>query len=207
MAKLIVICNAKGGVGKTTLCINLAHSCKHHVPTALADLDPQGSVRDMAPHFNPEDDDGDNFSLLPYSTGLLQAGYQLVIVDTPPYLVNELPTILAQANLAIIPVKPGPADIAASRRTVALIKEVQKKTPGLKAAFVINMVRGSKALTEAAVEALRQYGLPIFKARLGDRTDFTRSVALRHGIYSTGNRKAKQEFDAFAKEILTTFLL
>lgn len=220
MSKIIVICNSKGGVGKTTLSINLAHSCKNFARTALVDLDSQGSVHDMSEHFYKkpkiedaaptEDEDFEDFALLPYSMELMErtfnteSDFDLIIVDTPPYLIEGLQKLFAKAHLIIIPIKAGPLDTRATRRTVSIAKAAQKLNPKLKTSFVINMVKESTNLTQEAIDALLVYDLPIFKSRIGDRSDFTRSVALEHGIYTVENKKARQEFDAFTKEVLTT---
>ena len=44
MSRIITIANQKGGVGKSTLALNLAYSYAKNVNTILTDIDPQGST-------------------------------------------------------------------------------------------------------------------------------------------------------------------
>jgi chromosome partitioning protein len=42
--KIITVAHQKGGVGKTTLALNLGFCLKHSLRVAILDSDPQGSI-------------------------------------------------------------------------------------------------------------------------------------------------------------------
>ena len=46
--RCVAVLNSKGGTGKTTLAVHLAAGWSRRVPTAIGDLDPQGSATQWA---------------------------------------------------------------------------------------------------------------------------------------------------------------
>ena len=48
MPKILTIASQKGGVGKSTLAVNLACSVSKYSRTAIIDTDPQGTVAQLA---------------------------------------------------------------------------------------------------------------------------------------------------------------
>jgi chromosome partitioning protein len=198
MPKIITISHQKGGVGKSTIAVNLAHAFKDNTTTAIVDLDQQGSITESKSKISGID-------VLPYLGGLAKLNYGAVFVDTPPYLSDKLPAIYEQSDLILIPTKAGIYDVIACRKTVILVQEAMKHNKKLKAAILLNMVNSSTTLTDEAREELATYKLPILKTIITERVNFVRSVALPDGIYSTNDRKAIDELNNLTKEVL--FLL
>jgi chromosome partitioning protein len=199
MPKIIVCTNLKGGVGKSTLSINLAHAFKDNARTVIVDLDSQGSVTDVA-------DKIEGVAVIPYSKMLSKEDVDYIIIDTPPYISDKLPDAYAMADLILIPFKAGVLDFIACSKTVSMVVAAMKRKSSLKAGFVMNMVDPSTNITEAAKDALADYHLPILKAEIGKRTDFSRSVSLANGIYDGEIKKTagkgREDLSRLATEVL-----
>ncbi len=195
MAKIITIAHQKGGVGKSTLALNLAYRFSNEIKTALTDTDPQGSTMQLK-------DIVEGIDILDYTgmKNLQTQPYDIIFIDTPPYLTENMISIFLNSDFVLIPTKAGVPDIMAIRATIELVKEAQAKKPDLKAGIVLNMVKPRANITEEAKEQLKGYGLPIL-AEIRDRVVFNNTF-LSGGIGTGNDQQAIQELEQLTTEIL-----
>jgi chromosome partitioning protein len=179
---IIGVLNQKGGVGKTTIAVNLA-SCFSHAGRSvlLVDADPQGSalawsgVRAAEPAFAVV---GMAKPTLHRELPALAKNYDVVVVDGAPR-VNELAraAILA-SDLVLIPVQPSPYDVWAAAETVQLIREAGVYKENLRAAFVLNRKIANTAIGRDFASALDQFpDTPLLDVPLIQRVVYAESAA------------------------------
>jgi ATPases involved in chromosome partitioning len=108
MTKIITVANPKGGVGKTTTAIYIATILSKYGKTKFQDTDPQGSAT-----YWVEDIDS-----LPFDFEITNqrsvgkgAGYDYVVIDTPPQNADVVKTAIEVADFVIIPTSPSGIDL------------------------------------------------------------------------------------------------
>ena len=173
--KVIVLASQKGGVGKTTLCGNLAVAADlaGDGPAVLIDTDPQGSLSDW---WNARETDRPALAPATLSglaaklKALEDAGFVYAVVDTPPAITDAIRAVVALADLVLIPVKPSPHDLRAVGRTVEIAREGGKAF-----CFVLTQAKGNALLTVQAMAALSEHGV-VAPAVMHDRVDYASSM-------------------------------
>lgn len=121
--KKIALIAQKGGVGKTTIAVNLAVATK--LKTALFDLDHQESAVIWADRRKQESPHVEFLTERRLPEALKAAEhvmFELVIIDTPPAAGPQALTAAQAADLVLIPCRPSLVDLDAIRRTAQLIK-------------------------------------------------------------------------------------
>jgi chromosome partitioning protein len=193
MPKFILITHQKGGVGKSTIALNLAKNLSEFSKVAIIDADYQGSIIKLKSVIS-----GMDILAFEDKKGWLdQLDHDFVIVDTPPYLSNYLLDFIAISDLIIVPTKIGIFDVIAMKQTIELVEKSGKKQNVL---VVVNMLKPKTTLTQDIVKELQEYKVRIAKTMISDLVSFTRSP-LFDGV--DADTKAKTQLDSLTKEVLT----
>lgn len=208
MAVIITLAHQKGGVGKTTLALNLYdHFTRNGTKCAIVDADAQSSIAHLYETMGHQEGWGE-LEIIPRGAfknfGELEnlGGRDVLFIDTPPYLSAELPEIFRISDFILVPCKPSPLDALAIKNTVATIKQAQAGKPGLKAGIVLNMTVSGTGFNAQARLALEGYDVPVFKSEIGNRVAYSRSLFISRSVHSEKNNKAAAEIAALAGEII-----
>ena len=203
---IIAFESQKGGVGKSTLALHLATALAAKGRVRVIDADPQGtcitwaSVRERPPLFEVMGYDRPN---LHSQMAKMAEGHSHVIIDGPPRVTALAKSVIAAADLVIIPIQPSQADIWAAAETVTLIQEAQVHYPELKAVFVINRRITKSALARDVRAALDEAPFPCLISSIGQRVIFAEALGQGETVIEREPRGvAAQEVELFAAEVL-----
>lgn len=147
----ILVINAKGGSGKTTVATTLAgYFAAEGAKVTLADFDPQGSSIDW---LRQRPDTAPRIAgVEAYARGLRNPrGTEISIIDAPASThAEQLTALLRRVQTVIVPVVPSPIDIRAAQRFFAEMREVRPLVNNdVKIATIANRVRdGGKPLDD-----------------------------------------------------------
>jgi len=199
---IISVLNQKGGVGKTTISINLADSLPGK--TLLIDADKQGSVQQWAKVA------GAGFDVVhyPYDTlhkeiKTLSGAYRYVVIDGPPGKESVTKSILAISDIVIIPVRPSILDIWSSQDIIHLVTAAKGINKRLKSYLLVSQKATGTRLGKEARESLSGYGLTVLKTEIISRIVYADAICSGLSVqkYAPGSVAAKEIKD-MVKELL-----
>jgi chromosome partitioning protein len=202
--------NQKGGVGKTTLSVNVGHALALNglKKVLVVDADPQGSVRDWAsvrenrPPFHVIGMDRPTIHRdLPEMTD----SYDHIVIDAPPRVSELARSAILASDIVVIPVQPSPYDVWAAKEIVGIIQEaaVFKK---IKSVFMINRKIVNTAIGREVKDALQIYSLPVLEAQVCQRVLFAESAAVGKTVFEVDpDSMAAEEIQTLINEILQKY--
>lgn len=204
---IIGVLNQKGGVGKTTLSVNIAAALANRgARVLLIDADPQGSsldwsaAREEAPLFSVV---GLPRPSIHKEIGHIGEGYDHIIIDGPPRVSELARSAIMASDVVLIPVQPSPYDIWAADEVVKLIQESAIYNENQKSVFVVNRKIANTAIGRDVGDALAAYSLPVLAASVTQRVIYAEAAAQGKGIFEIdANGPAAAEIDALVAELL-----
>lgn len=200
----IVILNAKGGCGKTTLAINLA-SCfaLRGPPPTIIDNDPNGyTMRWLEKRSRNR---REIHGIATYrSTMHATRSWQLripnetttVIIDTPAALTQpDIHELTYDANSILIPILPSAIDIRYATKFIAellLVTQIDRRDRQL--AVVANRTRQNTHSLTKLMRFLTSLKIPII-AVLRDSQNYVHAADLGMGIYEMPHHRVKRDIE------------
>lgn len=190
---VIAVAQSKGGVGKTTLAVNVAGEItRYDRSVTLVDADPQGGAcrwaeprrldfpvnRELLSPRNP----------LLWVRNVLKSGSDFVIVDLPAGFGPAFEAAVMIADLLVVPSGPSSLDLGAARATIARAREIRRgdpQGPPLKLVTVPTKVDLAFEEGTEIVEALHDLGEPV-ATPLSYDVDFVRSFTAGTTVTDAG---------------------
>ena len=193
----IMVMNAKGGCGKSTLATNIAsYFATEGATVALADYDPQRSGLDWLerrPSNRPE-----IVGVAGFDGGLRRVprNADIVVIDAPARSHGkELTELVKHAETIVVPVLPSTIDMQATTTFLDELRSVGKiERKQAKFGLVANRVRDNTLIFDDLDEYLTKARVP-YIAALRDAQNYVRAYTRGLGIFELPEYLAWPDWD------------
>lgn len=211
---IILMAHQKGGVGKSTVTVNLAAELQARGRAVIiVEADP--SVFTSSNWAKDREDNGHPPIQAVQRTGNLRTTlldldnrYDDVLVDAPGKDSREMRTAMTAAHVVVVPIQPTQPDLDSTEGLAAIISAALDFNPTLKALAVLNRVP-TDVFSKGAAEArtyLRDFPeLRLATVRLHERRAYQSSLAEGLGVVEMKDSKARAEIQLLTEEVVGTW--
>lgn len=205
----IGITNLKGGVGKTTLSINLA-VCFAHMGYKVCIVDTDTNQNSLQWYGAREESlpqvlvvGATEPKALNKAVDNLHKQHDIIIMDGTPNLSEMNTRVIMASDLLIIPTRPGAHDFRAMSEFFTRFNQVKELKGNLNAYFLINEYDDRLNLHKTVRESLQEhFDIPILQTVIKSRTAYGEASMMGTGVFEHSDNKAKAEMVSLTKEIL-----
>jgi chromosome partitioning protein len=196
--RTVAVIALKGGSGKTTVAAHLALAAHlRGVDTLVVDIDPQRSIEQV---LGARGADGP--SCIATTGGKLMAAQfaaiglrkQLLIIDTPAGVLEDVSEAIVLADFAVMVVRPTLIDISGLARTLMMVRRLGKPST-----VVVSQAPAAREQVEAPLVKRALRGLDYMKAPLAPV--IVRSRSIYQTALETGRSAEESSDRAAAAEI------
>jgi len=207
--QVLAIANQKGGVGKSSLAVNLAVELTlSNQSILLVDADPQASAAQFAA---ARDEDRPSFATVQLAKPILHReipkigqSYDVVLIDVGGRDSPTLRSALVAADSILIPLGPSAADLWASQDVFSLLDEIRVARTFKAWTLFTRMVAGTVVAREALEELMalaEEHGFSHLESVLHSRVAWPRAFGEGLSVSELEpNGSAAQELRSLCRE-------
>ena len=204
----IIVTNAKGGCGKTTITTNIAsHYAKQGKTVRLFDHDPQGSSLSWIARRDETEEPIVGVDASRNSDHRLTRSWQLrvppetdvAIIDSPAGTdITDLTSLFQRNDSVLIPVLPSPIDIHATAHFIKdLLTTGGARKRMVRLAVIANRVRKNTLMYHALERFLFSLNIP-FITSLRDTQQYAKAIELGVGVEEIPGSRNKTDREQWA---------